>query len=116
MILAHVRVDLGREHDVVAAAAGQRLADDDLGLALRVDVGGVDEVDPGVERGVNDSDALVVILVAPLAKHHRSEAQLAHRDAGASEWSMLHGLLLSGCPRSGVVWPAGARRGDGQLS
>jgi hypothetical protein len=41
-------VELGSQYDVVAAAAGERLADDDLRLALRVNVGGVDEVDPGV--------------------------------------------------------------------
>ena len=41
------------EHDVVAPAARQRLADDDLRLALRVDVGGVDEVDAGIQGGVD---------------------------------------------------------------
>jgi len=83
-------VHLGREHDVVAPAAGQRLADDDLGLAFRVDIGGVDEVDPGVERTVDDPDALVVILRAPVTDHHGPEAELADPDAGASETSMLH--------------------------
>jgi len=57
---------------------------------LRVDIGGVDEVDPGVERAVDDPDALVVILGAPVAEHHGPEAQLADRDAGASEASLLH--------------------------
>ena len=47
--VAHRAVHLGREHDLVAAAF-ERLADDLLGLAARVDVGGVDEVDAGVER------------------------------------------------------------------
>lgn len=42
-ILAHrLLVHLAREHDVVAPAAGQRLAHDDLGFATGVDVGGVD--------------------------------------------------------------------------
>jgi hypothetical protein len=39
-------VDLRREHDVVAPAASERLAHDLLRLTARVDVGGVDEVDP----------------------------------------------------------------------
>jgi hypothetical protein len=43
---------------------------------VRVDVGGVDEVDPGVERAVDDADALVVVFVAPVAEHHRAEAEL----------------------------------------
>jgi hypothetical protein len=39
----------GGEHDVVSPPF-QRLADDLLGLALAVPVGGVDEVDAEVER------------------------------------------------------------------
>ena len=54
--VAHRAVHLGREDDVVAAA-GERLADDLLRLAGGVHVGGVDEVDAGVERGVDDLDA-----------------------------------------------------------
>jgi hypothetical protein len=54
-------VELGREHDVVALAAGQRLADDLLRLAARIDVGGVDEVDARVQRAVDDPDAVVVV-------------------------------------------------------
>ena len=62
--VAHRAVHLGREDDVVAAAR-ERLADDLLRLAARVDVGGVDEVDAGVERAVDDADRLVVVGVAP---------------------------------------------------
>ena len=51
-------------------------SDDLLGLAARVDIGGVDEVDPRVERGVDDPDRLVVVAVAPVAEHHRAEAEL----------------------------------------
>jgi hypothetical protein len=97
-VLAHGAMDLGGEDDVVAPAAGQRLADDLLGLALGVDVGGVDEVDPGVQGPVDDPDALVVVGVAPVAEHHRAEAELADRDTGASERAMLRGLLLAGGP------------------
>ena len=75
-VLAHRVVELGREDDVVAPAAGERLADDLLGLALPVDVGGVDEVDAGVERRVDDADRLVVVGVAPRAEHHRAEAEV----------------------------------------
>ena len=60
-VVAHRAVHLGREHDVVAPAAGSALPDDLLGLAARVDVGGVDEVDARVERAVDDPDALVVV-------------------------------------------------------
>ena len=82
-VLAHGAVELGGQDDVVAAAL-EGLADDLLGLALGVDVGGVDEVDAGVQRGVDDADGVVVVGVAPGAEHHRAEAHLADRDAGAS--------------------------------
>jgi hypothetical protein len=59
----------------IALAAGQRLADDLLGLAPRVDVGCVDEVDAGIQGAVDDPDAVVVILVAPVAEHHRPETK-----------------------------------------
>ncbi len=73
-VLAHGVVELRGEDYVVAPAAGERLADDLLRLALAIDVGGVDEVDARVERAVDDPDGLVVIGVAPGAEHHRTEA------------------------------------------
>ena len=81
---------LGREHDVVTPAAGQCLADDDLRLPFRVNVGSVDEVDPRIQRPLDDADALGVILGAPFAEHHGPEAQLADPDARASETAILH--------------------------
>src|SRR5450755_4159501 len=59
-VITHRAVNLGREHDVVTLAAGEGLADDLLGLTPRVHVGGVDEVDPGVQRPVDDADRVVV--------------------------------------------------------
>ena len=88
-VLAHRVVELGGEHDVVAAAR-EGLADDLLGLPGAVDVGGVDEVDAGVERRVDDPDRLVVVRVAPRPEHHGAEAELADRDAGASQRALLH--------------------------
>src|SRR5262245_43967779 len=82
---SHGEVDLRRKHDVVTAPAGQRLADDDLRLAVRVDVSGIDEVDPRVERPVDDPDRIGVVRVAPRAEHHRAETELADRHAGASQ-------------------------------
>ena len=90
---SHPTVDLRREDDVVATSL-QGLPDDLLGLSGRVDVGGVDEVDPGVERRVDDPDAVVDIGVPPRAEHHRAEAVGAHADAGPTERSILHLRLL----------------------
>ena len=75
-VIAHREADLGRQHDVLALAAGQGLADDLLGLTGGVDVGGVDEVDAGVERSVDDPDRFLVVGLTPSAEHHRAEAQL----------------------------------------
>ena len=99
---AHVAVDLGRQHDVVAAAL-DRLGDDRLRLTGRVHVGGVDEVDPGVERGVHDVDRLVVVGVAPRAEHHRPEAERADADPGPADHAVFHRRLLR--PRSRRRYP-----------
>src|SRR3954452_21249929 len=61
-----------------------------LGHAAGVDVGGVDEVDPGVQRTVDDADGVGAVVVAPGAEHHRTEAHRADLDAGAAERSVLH--------------------------
>ena len=73
VVVVHLAVKLGREPRR-RGAPGQRLADDLLRFTARVDVGGVDEVDPGVERGVDDSNRDVVVALAPGAEHHRPEA------------------------------------------
>src|SRR5207249_10581700 len=51
------------QHDLVAPAL-ERLADDLLGFAVRVHVGRVDEIDPAVDRGIDDPRRLVVVAVA----------------------------------------------------
>src|ERR671910_705928 len=108
-ILAHGVVELRGEDYVVAPAAGERLADDLLGLARPVDVGGVDEVDARVERTVDDPDGLVVVGVAPGAEHHRAEAELADRNTGTSEWSKFH-KSTSQLPGGGADLPDRVRR------
>ena len=103
-VLAHRVVELGGQHDVVAPAAGQRLGDDLLGLALPVDVRGVDEVDPGVQCRMDDAHRLGVIGIAPRAEHHRPEAELADRHAGATEWAVLHDPLMPGVGTVAIAW------------
>jgi hypothetical protein len=56
-------VELGREDDVVPPAL-ECLADEGLRPALGVAVGGVDEVDAGVERAVDDADRVLLVAVA----------------------------------------------------
>src|SRR4051794_1951056 len=77
------------------------LAHDLLGLPAGVDVGGVHEVDPRVEGAVDDPDRVVVVLVAPVAEHHRAEAEGGDLDAGAAEGAVVHGRQASGAPGRG---------------
>ena len=90
---AHVAVHLRREHDVVAPSL-KCLGDDRFGLPGRVHVGGVDEVDAGIERRVDHVDRLVVVGIAPRAEHHRPETEWAHRHAGTPERTLFHESLL----------------------
>ena len=92
--IAERNAELDGEHHALAPSAGQRLAQDLFGLAGGVAVGGVDEVDPGVQRLVDDLDRVVVIGVAERAEHHRAQAQLADRDAGAPQGPVFHDELL----------------------
>ena len=89
-LLAERKADLGCQHDVVAPSAGERLAHDLLRLTAGVDVGSIDEVDPRIQRAMDDPDRVVMIGVAKGAEHHRAQAQRADRDAGASQGSVVH--------------------------
>jgi hypothetical protein len=81
--------------NLVARIRSSRLADDLLRLAVRVDVGGVDEGDPGVDGAVDHADGLLVVGLAPGAEHHGAEAEARDLHAGASEvgGGLLRGLL-----------------------
>ena len=87
---AHLTVHLGGQDDLVSLDLGQRLADDLLGLAERVDVGRVDGLMPGLERPVDDADRLIVIGGSPGPEHHGSHAEWADLQAGAAECSVFH--------------------------
>jgi hypothetical protein len=69
-IVAGRTANLGGEDDAVATPL-ERLADEDFGIA--VGVGGVNEVDPRVQRLVDDADGIVVVGVAD----GRAECQCA---------------------------------------
>ena len=101
----HGVVELRRQHDLVPTAH-DGLADDLLGLTVRVHVGGIDEVDPGVQRLMHRADALVVILVAPRPEGHRAQAVGAHADAGSSEDPIFHRSTLR--PLAATVKGVGA--------
>jgi hypothetical protein len=82
---------LGGEDDVVAALA-EGLAEEGLGLAKAVAVGGVEEADAGVEGLADELVGAGLVDVAPCAEVHRAEAE----DAG------LHAVVPSvRCSTSG---------------
>ena len=94
---AHLAERLCGDDVVVTAPGLQPAAEDLLGPAVSVDVGGVDEGAARVGEGVQD---LVTRLLAGLrAEHHRAQAQFAHLETGPSEKSMLHG-------RDAMTWSA----------
>ena len=80
-------MDLGRDDHAGAVNRRQGFADDLFGLALGVHVGGVNEIDTGVERLVDDLDRLIVVGVAPPTKHHGAETEGAYIEAGTAEGS-----------------------------
>ena len=87
--VAHLKVALGGEHDLGPPPA-QRLPDDRLGLAVGVHVGRVDEVDPAVERGVDDPRAVGVVGVPDGPEHHRPQAVGADLNPGRAAVATPH--------------------------
>jgi hypothetical protein len=89
-VVAHRQAGLGRQHDVVTAA-GEGPADHLLGLAGAVRVGGVDEVDPRREGGVDEGGGLVLGGAPDRAEVHRAEREGADLHTGAAQGAVLHG-------------------------
>jgi hypothetical protein len=82
LVAVHRVVDLGREGHVAAPSAALRepVAQALLGVAVlllpAIDVGGVEEVDPELERPVHDGETVLDGGVP--AEVHRAEAAVAH--------------------------------------
>ena len=102
---ALVEVDLTGDHDVLASDAqiAQGGADVLLARAEAVAVGGVDEVDAGVEGALDDgagvvrADGPLVEIGAGLAEAHAAETELGDLDAGVSEGGVAHGAAFPLC-------------------
>src|SRR3546814_15806065 len=76
--IAHAQRGLGR-HDHAFASALDRRAEDRLRSAVGIHVGGIDEVDAGVEADVDDASRLFDVGVAPGAE----QRSLAPAGSGA---------------------------------
>jgi hypothetical protein len=98
--LARGAVDLDGDHRVVAgdAPVAERLAHDLLAAGLGIDVGDVDEGDPGIEDMTHDGVGLRLPEAADLAPHacgtvegHGAEAEFGKERAGLAEAALAQG-------------------------
>src|ERR1700726_2218287 len=95
---AHASVYLGGDDNLVAAGKVPDCATEDLfAVAEGITVGGVEEVDAGFERLLNEGFALLLAerpgVIAPVAAAiaHAAEADARHVQAGAAELHVIHG-------------------------
>jgi hypothetical protein len=94
----HRAVDLGGDHHLFALGEFlQRPAGDLLGGPLRVDVGGVEEVDPVLDGGLEERLGLLVLQHPgpPLGRAigHAAEAEAGDLQAGFAQTNIIHGGL-----------------------
>ena len=130
----HVAEHLGGQHHILAGHADvlQGLADPGLGLAERIDVGGVDEVDATLQGLADDRVDLVLVQPADrlpdpraglAAKGHRPQADFGHEQACAAKLIVFHGGVpglgrpdMDPRPRKVKASPGGAARRDCNFS
>src|SRR3972149_8873454 len=95
--------NLGCHHQVLAGHLQvlQRLAGDHVRRSVGVDVGGVDEVDAGVERRTDQSFGIGLLQRTDLppdpaaaAESHGAEAKFGNEEAGAAELVVAHDSAL----------------------
>ena len=91
--LQHMRIEpaprLGRHDRALAPALLEHLANDPLRAAVAIDVGRIDEIDPGVERSVQRLARIRVGDVAPCAADRPgTETHFRNVPAGAAETAM----------------------------
>ncbi|MNT76225.1 hypothetical protein D3C72_2152060 [compost metagenome] len=96
---ARLAENLGRHHHVLARhfQVLQRLTCDDFGTAVRINVGGINEVDTGIERAADQRFRFALLQLADLpphaflaAKGHGAQAQLRDEQTGIAEFPVTH--------------------------
>ncbi len=75
------RAELDGDLDVVAALAGERLADQHFIVAHAVEIAGVEQRDPGIQRGMNGPYALAAVGRSVEIRHAHA-AETDGRDGG----------------------------------
>src|ERR1700738_608736 len=90
------RAELDTDLKVVAAAAGERVADQQLIVADAIEIAGVEQRDPRIERGMDGGNALAAVGGAVKIRHaHTAETDGGDVWAGGAQFAMFHG----GSPR-----------------
>src|SRR5277367_1991752 len=100
---ADAAVDLGRDHDLMPRDIEvlQRLSKDLLALTLRINIRGIKEVDPALNRCLNQligthlangSDGFE--YSSAIAEGHGSEAQFRDQETRIAEGCIFHGVFL----------------------
>ena len=80
----------GGDHDVASRYPAQRLPQRRFGLAVRVDICGVEEVDAKIEGAVDDFARSISIELGAEGQPG-TQSYFAHLQAAAAESSILHG-------------------------
>jgi hypothetical protein len=98
---AHLHIDLGRQHDLLALGEiAQGAADDLLAGAVGVDVGGVDEIDAEFQCLLDERPTLLLIKgpeMGAALRHaigHAAEADAGNLEASLAEPDVVHECLL----------------------
>ncbi len=95
---AHREARLGGDQQTPRPSAAERLAEDLLGEPVRIDVGGVDQVDAGVDGEVDEPPRFAERNgsypgeSALAAESHRSQGQLRDLQSRIAQLSVFHGV------------------------
>ena len=80
----------------------QRLPGDLLRTPFRVNVGGVDKVDPGIQRAAHQLLGLVLLKLTNFAPHaaftaegHGAEAEFRNKQSGIAQFLITHNAFLA---------------------
>jgi hypothetical protein len=90
------KTNLGGENDLFASLA-QRFAEHDFGLAAGVTIGGVEEVDAGIEAALDQRIGFTLAglpdcahLALVVAEGHDSKCETRNDEAAVAETGVLH--------------------------